>query len=88
MRLFPVLFVFNWFISSWKFFNEFLISSYASFNKFILVHKTNGIIWLIGFNVVSLGMQETTKLNKTSKLKKFVYWYNIVKGKNVILKIE
>ncbi len=66
----------------------FLISSYASFNKFILVHKTNGIIWLIGFNVVSLGMQETTKLNKTSKLKKFVYWYNIVKGKNVILKIE
>jgi hypothetical protein len=33
-------------------------------------------------------MQETTKLNKTSKLKKFVYWYNIVKGKNVILKIE
>jgi hypothetical protein len=33
-------------------------------------------------------MQETTKLNKTSKLKKFVYWYNNVYGKNVILKIE
>ena len=51
----------------------FLKSSYASFNKFIHEVKTKGIIALIGFNVLNLGIQETIKLNKTSKLKKFVY---------------